>query len=75
VLAEPVEHRVVSLGRCVSVVPLAGVVEEGVVDPVEDAQLVREPGRGQGLPRPNRRKASRRVSRPLAQSSATSSTM
>ena len=45
VVGEPVEHRLVRRGGRVGVVAAAGVVEEGVVDTVERAQLVVQPRR------------------------------
>ena len=44
VLVEPFEHRRVRLGGGVGVVARTGVVEEGVVDALERAHLVRQPG-------------------------------
>ena len=49
VLREPIEHRLVRLRCRVGVVARAGVVEEGVVDTLERAQLVGQARRGQGF--------------------------
>ncbi len=48
-LGEPIEHRLIDVSRSVGVVARTGVVEEGVIDTGEDADLVNEAGGFEGL--------------------------